>query len=69
MPLTLISILLPYAFKAIEAYIKNSSSEKDDEILELTKKSCQYLGEKDNNTISMGTSELMQRHTMIREVE
>lgn len=54
MPLTLISLLLPYAFKAIEDYIESSASDKDDRILDLTKKSCQYLASKDNNTMSYG---------------
>ena len=69
MPLTLISILLPYALKAIEAYIKSSASDKDDAVLDLTKKSCQYLAGKENNTMSYGHVASVGSVQYIREVE
>lgn len=68
MPQILLQFVLPLAFEAIKQYIKSSSSVKDDQILELTKSSCQYLASKDNNTLSSGHSAVIQNTRLIEGV-
>lgn len=52
MPL-LLQLILPVAVEIVKAYIKSSSSAKDDLILETVKDSCYYLASKDNNDLGI----------------
>lgn len=46
--------ILPLAIHAIRLYLKNNDTSHDSEILDLTKRNCQYLAQKDNNTMTYG---------------
>ncbi|MEN4046212.1 hypothetical protein [Sulfurimonas sp. NWX367] len=46
------TMLFPLAVNIFELYIKNSSSKKDDAVLEVVKMGASYLANKDNNTIT-----------------
>lgn len=68
MPQIFLQFVLPLAFEAIKMYIKNSSSKNDDKVLELTKESCQYLLEKENNTVDEFMNSDIQSRRMIEGV-
>lgn len=52
MPVNLIVALIPLVSKFLDIYIKSTASQKDDEVLNIVKKSAKYLADKDNNTLS-----------------
>lgn len=67
MPTLFLNFLLPFAFDAIKAYIKNSDSDKDDKVLDLVQNGCEYLAKKDNNTVNFGHSSVMYAQKMNEE--
>ena len=44
--------LFPLAVNIFELYIRNSSSKKDDAVLEVVKRGASYLANKDNNNLT-----------------
>ena len=54
MPYILLKALLPIAFNAIMAYLKNRDSSNDEAVMYIMKKSCEYFASKDNNTVNYG---------------
>jgi CRISPR/Cas system CSM-associated protein Csm2 small subunit len=66
MPIQILNIVLPFAFNAILAYLKNRDSSNDEKVLEVVKKSCDYLSKKDNNTMNPIDASIM-RSVSIKE--
>lgn len=67
MPQLLLTYVLPLAFSAIQAYIKNSSSKNDDQVLKMVKQSVHYLARKHNNNMSFGHNESIRRVKIKKE--
>lgn len=55
--LVLKNLVLPLAVSSLNEYVKDSSSTKDDKVLELVKVGAKYLSEKPNNTVSKKTAQ------------
>lgn len=60
----ILNFFLPVAVEIIKAYIKNSSSKKDDLILNTVKDGCRYLSVKDNNTVSVDLADSVSEQTI-----
>jgi len=67
MYLNLVSMLLPTVVSVIKAYIKSSSSKKDDVILDLVKDSVVYLSDKDNNTVDKSTCDTVLKTRVLKK--
>lgn len=59
-------LVLPLAFEAVKLYISNSSSKKDDKVLELVQQGAQYLAQKPNNTLSETDASIVKHATMTK---
>lgn len=57
---------MPLIVKFFELYISNSSSKKDDEVLEIVKKGASYLACKDNNDISLYEADKLKSKRVIK---
>jgi hypothetical protein len=57
---------LPLAINFITTYIKSSSSNTDDKVLEVIKIGTEYLAEKNNNTVAKEISKELNKTTMIK---
>lgn len=68
MPQVLLQVLLPFAFNALLEYLKNDSSSSDEKVLEVVKKSCDYLANKENNTVDVFMNSDIQSRRMIEGV-
>lgn len=54
--ITLLRLLLPFAFNVVSKYVASSDSKKDDVILDIVKNTSKYMSLKDNNTLSIDTA-------------
>jgi hypothetical protein len=57
---------VPLAINFITTYIKSSSSNTDDKVLEVIKIGTEYLAEKNNNTVAKEISKELNKTTMIK---
>jgi hypothetical protein len=57
---------VPLAINFITTYIKSSSSNTDDKVLEVIKIGTEYLAEKNNNTVAKEISKELNKSTMIK---
>lgn len=64
--LLLKQLVLPVAFEAVKMYIQNSSSKKDDKVLELVQQGAEYLAQKPNNTLSTTDASIVKHATMTK---
>ena len=56
--------LLDFVLDTVVDYIESSDSEQDDKILEITKKSAEYLSAKDNNDITVDIADSIVKSIM-----
>ena len=61
-----VTMFMPLIVKFFELYISNSSSKKDDEVLEIVKKGASYLACKDNNDISLYEADKLKSKRVIK---
>jgi hypothetical protein len=58
------NFLVPMAFSILRSYMNSPSSKLDDVILDGVKDACDYLSNKDNNTIDHFTNQEIQSQSM-----
>jgi hypothetical protein len=66
--LLLKQLVLPVAFEAVKIYINNSSSKKDDKVLELVQSGAEYLAQKPNNTLSQNEAQIL-KHAQMTKIQ
>jgi len=59
-------LVLPVAFEAVKLYISNSSSKKDDKVLELVQECSEYLSKRSNNTFSTTDAAIVKQAKMTK---
>lgn len=64
--LLLKKLVLPVAFEAVKMYISNSSSKKDDKVLEIVQSGAEYLAQKPNNTLSTTDATILKQAQMTK---
>lgn len=62
--INILKLFLPFAIDAIRAYVKSSDSKRDDKILQIAQETASYLSAKDNNTVSINTSDMISNAVM-----
>jgi len=68
MPLFVYKVFLSFAFNALLEYLKNDSSSSDEKVLNVVKKSCDYLANKENNTVDLSIKKTIDSTKMIEGV-
>ncbi len=58
------NLVVPLAVELVKAYVKSSSSTKDDKVLEIVQTGAEYLARKPNNTVSNQIIEPLKNCTM-----
>ena len=54
-------LLIPVVINILKSYIKSTESKQDDKVLEIAQEASTYLSAKDNNTVSINTSDLISK--------
>jgi hypothetical protein len=58
------NLVVPLAVELVKAYVKSSSSTKDDKVLEIVQTGADYLAKKPNNNVSTEIIEPLKKCTM-----